>query len=172
MRRFTIPLFFLILIGAPAGGVTWPTGAAPCNDINDLQACFDGVVSGDIIEVEANAIPSQGGVSMSPAKSFTLRPAAGFLPVFADFTSIFAAGSDADITVVIEGLTFVRGGLAASQGGEGIFDVTFRDNVIQQAFNDVSGRSASKTFSVRRAMTSISSLATEPTSTPLAPRAS
>jgi hypothetical protein len=128
----------LLLLASPAHGgtltLTWPTGPAPCNDIADLQACVNAAGSGDVIEIAANAIP--GGQSINipesgqPRKSLTLRPAAGFTPVFGDFTTIFAAGGDEDVTILIEGLTIERGRIGASQGGEGTFNVTYRDNRI------------------------------------------
>jgi hypothetical protein len=122
------------LVGAVASAatLTWPTGAAPCDDINDLETCIvTGAASGDVVEIAANAIPSQS-VSVSPGKSFTLRPADGYTPVFASFSTISAFGGDADITVAIEGLTIQSGRILLRQGGEGTFDVTVRNNVIQQ----------------------------------------
>jgi hypothetical protein len=126
-------LLALSLAATPVAGaiVTWPSASAPCDDINNLEACINGVAEGDIIEIAADAIPGQS-VTVSPGKSFTLRPADGFTPTFGDFTSIFAGGSDEDITVVIEGLTIARGSITTRQGGSGTFDVTLRNNSIQQ----------------------------------------
>jgi hypothetical protein len=132
MVRFLL-MFALGLVSAPAHAVTllWPTGAAPCNNIASLQACVNAAASGDVIEIAANAIPAQSvsiPASGNPPKSLTLRPAAGFTPTFADFSSIFAAGGDVDVTIVIEGITIARGAIRARQGGEGTFRVTFRGN--------------------------------------------
>ncbi|VAW39193.1 hypothetical protein MNBD_GAMMA01-131 [hydrothermal vent metagenome] len=124
----------LVLFSMPVNAlVTWPTGAAPCNDINDIETCLNGVVNGETIEIAANSIPSQSGISVSPAKSFTLRAAAGFAPVFSGFTSLYFTGSDDDITVVIEGLSIEVGNFTAVQGGAGIFDVTFRNNTVEDS---------------------------------------
>lgn len=137
MARESISTSYLLLVlslaapHATADTLTWPGATTPCNDINDLEVCILGAGAGDIIEIAADAIPAQS-VTVSPGKSFTLRPADGFTPTFGDFTSIFAAGSDEDVTVVIEGLTIVRGSIRARQGGSGTFDLTLRDNAIQQ----------------------------------------
>ncbi len=132
---FVLGLLALVLgvtsVGV-AATITWPTGAAPCNDINDLETCLlTGIASGDIVEIAANAIPSQS-VSVYPGVSFTLRPAAGYTPVFADYSSISAFGGNTDITVVIEGITITRGIIIFRQGGSGTFNVTARNNVILQ----------------------------------------
>jgi hypothetical protein len=134
-RLFCLGLACLILqVTSVATGatVTWPTGPAPCNDINDLETCIlTGIAPGDVVEIAANAIPGQG-VTVLPGKSFTLRPSPGYTPVFASFFTIAAFGADTDITVVIEGITIEAGRIILRQGGEGTFNVTARDNVIQQ----------------------------------------
>ncbi len=132
MTRLSISLL-LIALSSPALADTrlWPTGPPPCDDIADLQSCVNAALSGDVIEIAADAIPGQTvsiPESGQPLKSLTLRPAAGFAPVFGDFTSIFAAGGDENITIVIDGLTLQRGRIDASQGGDGTFDVTYRNN--------------------------------------------
>ncbi len=129
---------FLCLILTPSFAViNWPTGPFPCNNINDLESCLNGVPNGETIEIRANAIPSQSGISVSPAKSITLRAAPGFTPVFASFTSLFFLGSDDDITVVVEGLTIEIGNFSVRQGGSGTFNVTFRNNtVLNSSFRD------------------------------------
>jgi len=125
---------FLMLFNPLAYGlVTWPTGSAPCDDINDIETCINGVADGEIIEIAANTIPSQSAVTVSPAKSFTLKPASGFIPVFSSFTSFFIPGSNDDITVIIEGLTIEVGNFSAKQGGSGIFDVTFKNNIVEDS---------------------------------------
>ena len=105
--------------------------------VADLESCILGAAPGDTIEIAADAIPAQS-IEVVPGKSFTLRPASGFAPVFADFSSIFAAGGDEDVTVVIEGLTIEHGFIRLVQGGSGTFDVTIRNDTILQSsnFND------------------------------------
>lgn len=135
-RRGLLPHLFLpclvLLAGPAARAAVWPTDPPPCDDISDLETCLLGVPSGEIVEIAANAIPGQT-VAVIPGKSFTLRPAAGFAPVFGDFTSLFALGGAENITVVIEGLTLQRGTIRLRQGGSGTFDVTVRNNAVQQA---------------------------------------
>src|SRR5690606_19231056 len=140
----------LLLLAAPAvraAVVTWPLGPPPCDDIEDLETCILlGAAPGDTIEIAADAIPAQS-VAVSPGKSFTLRPAFSFTPVFADFSSIFAAGGDEDVTVVIEGITIERGNIRLVQGGAGTFDVTIRHNTILQTstFNNAISVSSGNT---------------------------
>ena len=134
LKHLAFTACLLILFSMPVNAlVTWPTGAAPCNDINDIETCLNGIANGETIEIAANNIPSQSGISVSPAKSFTLRAAAGFTPVFSSFTSLSFLGSDDDITVVIEGLTIEIGNFQAVQGGDGIFNVTFRNNTVEDS---------------------------------------
>lgn len=134
LKYLSFALFLLVLFNTPANAlVTWPTGPAPCNNINDIEICLNGVIDGEVIEIQANAIPSQSGIVVSSAKSFTLRAASGFTPVFAGFTSLYFPGSDNDITVVIEGLTLQVGNFRAVQAGTGTFSVTFRNNVVEDS---------------------------------------
>lgn len=117
------------LSAAPLSAATWPSGGCP----GTLQQCIDAAAPGDVIEIATN-----GPIAESPQvndKSLTLRPAAGFAPVFASPNSIFVFGGDAAATNVVEGMTIANGRLVAVQGGEGAFDVTFRDNVILDTFS-------------------------------------
>lgn len=108
---------------------TWPTGAAPCNNIANLQACIDAASDGDIIEIAANAIPAQ---SVTPqVKSFTLRPATGFVPTFADYTNFYLQGGALPVTVTVEGLTIARGTIAGGVG-TGPLTLAIRGNTIGQ----------------------------------------
>ncbi len=128
-----VGFLFMLMNSSAHSIVNWPTGPSPCNDINDLESCLNGVSDGEIVEIRANAIPSQSGISVSPAKSFTLRAASGFTPVFASFTSLTFIGSDDDITVVIEGITIQVGNILGVQAGMGTFNVTYRDNVLEDS---------------------------------------
>jgi hypothetical protein len=108
---------------------TWPSGACP----GTLQACIDAAAAGEAIEIATN-----GPINESPQvndKSLTLRPAAGFAPVFSSPNSIFVIGGDVAATNVVEGMTIANGRLVAIQGGEGAFDVTFRANVILDTYS-------------------------------------
>lgn len=126
--------------------VTWPRDTAGCDDVNDLEACIQtGVASGAVIEIATDVVPEQD-VLISPGKSFALRPAPGFQPVFQGVSSIRARGGDPDVTVAIEGLTFESGSLDVLQAGSGFLDVTIRDNEIRQTL-------PSQLFSIRIAST-------------------
>jgi hypothetical protein len=134
LKYVSLMFALLMLINLPSMALmNWPSGPAPCNVINDLESCINGVADGEIIEVRGNILPSQSSIVVSPAKSFTLRAADGFNPVFPSFTSLYFFGSDDDITVVIEGLTFEIGNFSARQGGQGTLDVTFRNNVVEDS---------------------------------------
>jgi hypothetical protein len=116
----------------------WPNRFdPPCNLLGDLAACIADLNFGDVIAIEANAIPGQS-ITVSPAKSFTLRSSLGFTPVFDDSTSIALPGSPFDVTVVIRGLTFARASLRAF-GGSGALDLTVRDNVFQRTSDTLGG---------------------------------
>ena len=117
---------------------TWP-GAVPCN--GTLQACIDAAAGGDIVEVATDG-PIAEAIDIL-GKSLTLRPAAGFAPVFAPFPfidAIEAFGGDSDVTVVIEGMTAQDSTITAYQRGTGRFDVTIRGNTIQAASLDADFR--------------------------------
>lgn len=116
---------------------TWPTGPAPCNDINNLAACINGAADGDVIEIAANALPGQTVVVGTP-KSFTLGPANGFTPAFSDYTLFFIPGGAASVTVTVQGLTLAQGSLRVG-GGSGPLVVTFRDNRIQNVSGSSNG---------------------------------
>jgi hypothetical protein len=108
---------------------TWP-GPAPCN--TTLQACIVGADAGDAVEVASNGTIVESLEIFG--KSLTLRAAAGFSPVlqagaFSD--SIDAFGADAQVAIVIEGLTIRDGTITAYQRGSGPFGVTIRGNLIE-----------------------------------------
>ncbi len=128
---------------------TWPTGAAPCNDINSLAACINGADPGDIIEIAANAIPAQS-VEVTTVKSFILRPASGFTPTFGGFTNFFVPGGNANVT--IEGLTLASGNISVGGGGGSLY-ITLRHLHIQQASTylpplEVYNRSGATVFNI------------------------
>ncbi len=117
------------LCASTLSAVTWPSGACA----GTLQACIDAAAAGEVIEIATN-----GPINESPQvndKSLTLRPAAGFAPVFSSPNSIFVFGGDVAATNVVEGMTIANGRLVAVQGGEGAFDVTFRANVILDTYS-------------------------------------
>lgn len=108
---------------------TWPSGGCP----GTLQACIDAAAPGEVIE-----IATDGPIAEAPEihdKSLTLRPAAGFTPLFASPNSIIVIGGDISVVNVVEGMTIANGRLLAVQGGEGTFDVTFRDNVVLDTYS-------------------------------------
>jgi len=131
--RFVQPLSFAalatLLLAGTLPAATWPSAGCP----GTLQACIDAAAPGEVIE-----IATDGPIAESPQiddKSLTLRPAPGFAPVFASPNSIFVFGGDLAATNVVEGMTIANGRLVAVQGGEGTFDVTFRNNVILDTFS-------------------------------------
>ncbi|MBZ0089083.1 MAG: hypothetical protein K8H90_01765, partial [Thermoanaerobaculia bacterium] len=131
IRTASIPrltILTILLAASAASAATWPSAGCA----GTLQACIDAAAVGEVIEIATN-----GPITESPQindKSLTLRPAAGFAPVFASPNSILVIGGDVAATNVVEGMTITNGRLTAVQGGEGTFDVTFRDNVILDSF--------------------------------------
>ena len=127
-----VDLGFATLVAPPVySHVTWPRDTAGCDDVGDLEACIvTGAAPGATIEIAADVVPAQS-VRVDFPKSFTLRPAPGFTPVFQDLFSLTALGGDQDVSVVIEDLTFERASLRAQQGGAGTFEAIFRRNVLQ-----------------------------------------
>jgi hypothetical protein len=128
--RWLIPIVLLVG-GAPAAAevLTWP-GPSPCQ--TTLHACIAAAAAGDVVEIATDG-PITESIEIL-GKSLTLRPAAGFLPVFdtsPSLDSIEAFGADADVTIVVEGMTVRDGMILAYQGGTGAFDVTFRDNIVE-----------------------------------------
>jgi len=124
-----LTILAILLSASALSAATWPSGGCA----GTLQACIDAAAPGEVIEIATN-----GPIAESPQiddKSLTLRPAAGFTPVFASPNSIFVFGGDVAATNVVEGMTITNGRLVAVQGGEGAFDVTFRDNVILDTFS-------------------------------------
>ena len=108
---------------------TWPSGGCA----GTLQACIDAAAVGEVIE-----IATDGPIGESPQisdKSLTLRPAAGFSPLFSSPNSIFVFGGAVAATNLIEGMTIENGRLVAVQGGAGTFDVTFRNNIVLDTFS-------------------------------------
>ena len=132
-RRRLSALPVLLLAAAccvHAGTLTWP-GPPPCS--TTLQDCIEGAPDGGVVEIATDG-PIDEAVEIS-GKSLTLRPAAGFTPVFEgsqSFDAIQAFGADAPVTISIEGMT-VRGGefIGAYQRGSGEFSAIIRDNVIE-----------------------------------------
>jgi hypothetical protein len=131
-RRFRLVLPVAALAAvmpASAEVLTWP-GPPPCNAT--LQGCIEGAAADDIVEIASNG-PIAESVEIF-GKSLTLRPAAGFAPVFEGAPSldvIQAFGADTPVTVSIEGMTVRDGFIGAYQTGSGAFGAIIRDNVIE-----------------------------------------
>jgi hypothetical protein len=129
--KFARAVVCLALAGVPCSllsAATWPSAGCA----GTLQACIDAAAVGEVVEIATN-----GPIAESPQvndKSLTLRPAPGFTPVFASPESVLVLGGDVAATVLVEGLTITNGRLVAVQGGEGVFDVTFRNNRILDTF--------------------------------------
>lgn len=129
LGRLPFALLLTALSASDLSAATWPSGGCA----GTLQACIDAAAPGEVIEIAtAGPIPESPQIN---DKSLTLRPAAGFTPLFASPNSIFVFGGDLAATNVVEGMTIANGRLVAVQGGEGTFDVTFRDNVILDTFS-------------------------------------
>lgn len=123
------PLLHPLTISAAT--FTYP-GPAPCNTI--LQACIDGVASGNVVEIATNE-----AIDESPRieKSLTLRAAPGVSPLLSDFNTVLAiATGENDVAITIQGITIERGNITAIQGTTGRFDLAIIDNEIQDgSFN-------------------------------------
>src|SRR5262249_28764660 len=113
-------------LASHAATLTFPS--AGCS--SSLQACINGAAPSDIVEV-ATAGPISESVTID--KSLTVRPAAGFSPVFDDFSAVTLSNQDqSENSITFEGFTFKRGFLQAVQVGTKAFDVHVRNLV----FND------------------------------------
>lgn len=130
-RRLAPAALMVLAMQAHAGGavLAWP-GPAPCHAT--LQACISAAAAGDIVEVATDG-PINESIEIF-GKSLTLRAASGFQPVivpapFTDAIDVF--GSDAPVSIVVEGMTLREGSLTAYQAGSGAFDVALRGNRIE-----------------------------------------
>lgn len=140
-RSWNVRLTFLLLLctSLPAlAQVNWPNAPAPCNDPQDLEGCILAQPGDAIIEINANAI--NGEQSLNVDQSVTLRPAPGFTPVFNEFQGwVFGnlnAVAPADVTVIIEGLTFRRlNFLAIQSDGNAAMSFEFRNNRVESLGN-------------------------------------
>ncbi|RYD16632.1 MAG: hypothetical protein EOP90_01265 [Lysobacteraceae bacterium] len=124
-------LLAAIAADAVAGGavLTWP-GAPPCN--TTLHACIAAAVAGDTVEIATDG-PIDETIEIF-GKSLTLRAAEGFEPVFEPTNgtdAIEAFGADAQVTILIDGLTVRGGTIGAYQAGTGAFDIAIRGNRIE-----------------------------------------
>lgn len=110
---------------------TYP-GPPPCD--TTLQACIDGAIPGDVVEIATNGPIDE---SLEIEKSLTLRAAPGFSPLLPDFNTILAiATGEDDVAITIQGITIGRGKITAIQGTTGRFDLAIIDNEIQNgSFN-------------------------------------
>jgi len=97
----------LVLLAAPclasASVRTWPT-TGPCAS-GTLQACINGAVDGDIVEVASNAVINE---SLSFGVPLTLRAASGYAPRIA-VDQVITATATIDGDYAIEGFTLQRG---------------------------------------------------------------
>ena len=80
-----------------------------------LQACIDAAAAGRGDRDRHHGAPINESPQVND-KSLTLRPAAGFAPVFSSPNSIFVFGGDVAATNVVEGMTIANGRLVAVQG--------------------------------------------------------
>lgn len=132
MRSFepSFPTAVLLLclssISLPAMAVTrtWP-GAAPCN--TTLQACINGAIDGDRIEIATDT-----PISESPAfntRSLELVAANGYRPRLSDNNnlSISSASTSANQTVLIDGIRLRNGYIVATYTGTGTGNYTIRN---------------------------------------------
>ncbi len=134
IRSHSASAWFLTILAAALSAsalcaATWPSAGCA----GTLQACIDAAAVGEVVEIATN-----GPINETPQiddKSLTLRAAAGFTPLFSSPNSIFVFGGDIAATNVVEGITIENGRLLAVQGGEGTFDVTFRDNVVLDTYS-------------------------------------
>jgi hypothetical protein len=123
--RFQRPAAFaaLALVLAAASGAAhgevWP-GVAPCN--GTLQACVDSAAAGAVIEIASNT-PITSGLRLQ--QSVTLRPAAGFRPVFASSIEGTFLSSAATL-VTIEDLSVRDGTIYLSHRGTGSTRINVR----------------------------------------------
>jgi hypothetical protein len=101
---------------------TFPSASAPCN--TTLQACIDGAMAGDTVEVATNA-PVTTPVELN--KSLTLRGAIGFSPVLSS-TAVTAAAND--VAATISGLRFTDRILLTLSEGGGNLAVTIDSNTL------------------------------------------
>ncbi len=86
----------------------WPDTTAPCN--STLQACVDGSVTGEVIEIRTNTPIDE---SISSTQAISLIAGVGYKPVFAAGRSIEMSGTaNTDLTITYSGLTFLRGRIA------------------------------------------------------------
>lgn len=129
-------LAFAAPVHAWAGTLTWP-GPTPCNAT--LQACIDAAAAGDVVEIATD--DPIGDIIQIFGKSLTLRPAAGFHPVFQPtmFTNaINAFGADAPVSIVVEGMIVRNATINAYQAGSAAFEVAIRGNRIEAQDLDAS----------------------------------
>ena len=98
--------------------LNWPTGPAPCNDLNSLQSCMNILQAGDVVRIATNAAPAQiVNISGSAASRFFLLPATGFAPVFASLDLSIDLGSVLQPSIWISGLAANGGRLRVSRPG-------------------------------------------------------
>ncbi|MEO7916518.1 MAG: hypothetical protein ABIR16_02650 [Dokdonella sp.] len=142
--KFAIPVSLLVVsaLSLPAAAVTrtWP-GIAPCN--TTLQACIDGAINGDRIE-----IATETPINESPnffQRSLELVAANGFRPRLADNHNIFVSSApiSGDQTVLIDGIRVRNGYVTANYLGVGIGNYTIRNMVLEAGATGAGGYIAS-----------------------------
>jgi hypothetical protein len=124
-----ILLGFAIQAHAGSEVLTWP-GSPACQAT--LQACIDAAEAGDVVEIATDG--PIGDIIQIFGKSLTLRPAAGFQPVFQPVqfnNAINLFGADVPVSIVVEGMIVRDATIDAYQAGSGAFDVSIRGNRIE-----------------------------------------
>jgi hypothetical protein len=118
---------------ASASTRTWP-GAAPC--AGTLQACVDGAINGDRIEI-ATATPIAEDISLYN-RSLTLTAADGYAPVFgpSHWLSITSAPIAGDLQVSVSRLAFFDGYVFVNYNGTGTATYDLRELTLTRVGSD------------------------------------
>ncbi len=121
------------LAGPVHAQLQWPDGAAPCDDLTDLQACVDVAPAGSVLEITADVIPDFQTVHIE--HSLELRPAAGVTPRFSAGALVTVTNTPAGVAAVVEGLEFSDFQLRVFQNNSpAMLDFVLRDNIIHDVF--------------------------------------
>lgn len=103
------------------------TPFSPCS--TTLQACVDGSVAGDVINLATN-IPISGTVYID--RSLVLQPAAGFSP---SIEGVFAGASTSNVDVTIQRLNVTMRIMGGTGSGGGRLTLRVIDNVITSSYS-------------------------------------
>ncbi len=119
-------VLFVAPVLSPRAGTaaTWIWPSFDC--FQTLQNCIDFAMPGDVVEVASHG-PIAESLTIQ-GKSLTLRPYAGFVPVFSGPNTIFVSGGNDTVVVTVQGMTLQEGRLILRQTGSGSFGVLVLDN--------------------------------------------